>query len=1269
MPSPLRRTLRITRRTAGYGFLVLLILAALLVSIANLLLPFIENNPQRVQAWLSERVGQPVRFKESSTEWTRRGPRIRLIGLRVGEGGSAVEIARAELLVAVYSGLLPGHPLTELKAKDLHLRLEQLPDDSWQLLGVPRQENSKTDALDVLSGFGELQLERSDLVIRPNRHPAIRIPRIDMRMRVQGQQLRVGLRAEARRGDSPLQLVADLDRRNMSGRLWGGGDNLHAGHWLALFPGLKVPAVESETDLDVWAQIDRRKIIRVHGRVQVTDLALAKTKPEPPRLRLGKETLFDDIRGEWFWQRTADGWQAAIPEIRFDKGGGSERIRDVRVAADAQRWAAQANEVALNPFTVITPLAKGQLPDLDAWLNRAGIRGQVSTVKAGGRNDFSRWQAAGYGKDIGFKPIGNAPGFQGISGVLNADERGGVLRFADKPVVLDWPVSFGRAIPSRFDGSLAWWRSGPDWVLGARDLGWKGDGMALKLDTEMHFMAGRKAPLLNLAARLDSFDFATAKRFWLRHLMPKASIQWLDMALVKGTVRDGSVVISGDLADWPFANKAGRFSATATVLADQLKFAADWPAAENAVLAADFNGPGFSAIGTADFLGNRVRIKPSGIASFHDSELLIDVHTDSDFAKLMPVLQKTPLKTKVGDAVTALTGNGPVSADVRMLFPLKKGLAFNRISGDIDLRGVAVRSPDWNLAMSAATGRARFDNDGFSAAGIRGRMDKNPVSLDLRVGTGHVKDAGNRVEAGIAGPFHTDTLLRYDPSLADLKGVLDGQSQWQFGITLPNARNAADAPVLLEAQSNMVGTEIRLPVPLGKPAATAQAFQLRTNLPADKGLIEFRLGPAFRLLLKKPKDKPMAGIALFGAQTQGAVPVSGFSVRGISDEFDAPAWLALAKKSSEGSGLQSFDLSVNHLRLMGEDFGLTRLQLAPAPEAMGVRATGQRLDGVLTIPKAANAAISAKFSRVYFAQAGVPAQKAPVAMQPLDIGNPAALPPLMLEIEDLRLGAVLLGRCEVQTTPSRQGLLIQKFSTQSPMLSTTAGGLWQGEGAQSRTSLQATISSPDIGKLLTAAKYGSAIRRGKTEAKLSGVWSGAPMDFSLAGFNGLLDLRIEEGQFPEVKAGGGRLLGLMSLAELPRRLSLNFNDFTDKGLGFNSIKGEFRFANGNATTQNLRIDAPAADIRISGSTDLVNERFDQRVLVQPKAGGILPIIGAATAGPLGAAAGVVAQAVLDKPLKEGSATEYRITGPWTEPVVEKADRPAASQKNEATRRP
>ena len=83
-----------------------------------------------------------------------------------------VEIAQAELLVSVYSGLLPNHPLTELKVRNLHLSMVQQTDESWKLLGVPRQADSKQDALDVLSGFGELQIEDSEFRIVPRARQA-----------------------------------------------------------------------------------------------------------------------------------------------------------------------------------------------------------------------------------------------------------------------------------------------------------------------------------------------------------------------------------------------------------------------------------------------------------------------------------------------------------------------------------------------------------------------------------------------------------------------------------------------------------------------------------------------------------------------------------------------------------------------------------------------------------------------------------------------------------------------------------------------------------------------------------------------------------------------------------------------------------------------------------------------------------------------------------------------------------------------------------------
>ena len=306
------------------------------------------------------------------------------------------------------------------------------------------------------------------------------------------------------------------------------------------------------------------------------------------------------------------------------------------------------------------------------------------------------------------------------------------------------------------------------------------------------------------------------------------------------------------------------------------------------------------------------------------------------------------------------------------------------------------------------------------------------------------------------------------------------------------------------------------------------------------------------------------------------------------------------------------------------------------------------------LPDANGAAISARFGKVHFSGFGVPAKPA-TADTALDLGDPAQLPPVSVLIDDLRFGELAMGRAEVQTAPSAQGLEVRRLNTRSAALSIDAGGQWQRIGGRDRTALQAEVTSPDLGNVLTGMRYAGVIKRGKSRAELNGFWDGAPVDFSLAAFRGSMALDIRDGQILGVDPGGGRVLGLISLAELPRRLTLDFRDFFNKGMAFSSIKGRFDFAQGKADTRNLVIDAPAADIRITGSTDLVKEQFDQRVRVEPKAGGLLPVIGAVTAGPIGAAAGVVAQAVLDKPLKQGSAIEYRIRGPWAAPEVLKVE--------------
>lgn len=181
---------------------------------------------------------------------------------------------------------------------------------------------------------------------------------------------------------------------------------------------------------------------------------------------------------------------------------------------------------------------------------------------------------------------------------------------------------------------------------------------------------------------------------------------------------------------------------------------------------------------------------------------------------------------------------------------------------------------------------------------------------------------------------------------------------------------------------------------------------------------------------------------------------------------------------------------------------------------------------------------------------------------------------------------------------------------------------------------------------------GGRLAGGKGTAKFDAAWPGSPAAFRLEALNGSLVLDARDGRLLEVEPGAGRVLGLLSLAELPRRLTLDFRDFFSKGFAFNRLGGTVRFNGGTARSEGLVIDGPAATIDIHGAANLRAQSFDQTIEVRPKSGNLLAAVGAIAGGPVGAAIGAAANAVLRKPLGQLGAKTYRVTGPWKQPKVE-----------------
>lgn len=1281
MPSPLRRRIRHTRRLLGYGVLVVLILAAVAVGLLNQLLPMVEQNPGKVASWLSARVGEPVSFRLARGEWTRRGPRFILDDLRIGKGDTSLDIGRAELLVAVYSGLLPGEPLTELKVRDLSLSLEQGEDRRWRMVGLPFQPQPGVDPLDLLEALGELQIERASLAVRsPLLDAPLSLPRVDLRLRVSGSQLRAGLRAWADPRGSSLTGVVDLARDGWSGELWAGGDKLALSEWSPLLADTGL-VVAGSGKLDLWARIDTQRIMDVRARADFAPLALSARKPwrkrEDGRLQ-SPAAAFERVGVLARWQVDDNGWQLHAPQLSFHETSRSEPRRfDGLWVAGGKTYALQAPRMDFAPARALASLSDALPRGLREWLHEAAPDGELHDVNV--RGDREHWTGTARFDAVGWSTYGDRPGVQGLGGHAAFDQDGGVLRLAEGPARFSWP-RFRQPLDFRLAGNLAWWRDGGLWTVGASGLRIRGEDFGAHVRAELQFQGDGTKPRIDLAATVDPSTVQAAGKFWVVGKMPPATIDWLDRALKEGAVVDGRAVLAGDLDDWPFHDGQGRFDARARVQQARVAFNPDWPDAEAMDIDVSFDGPGMALEGEGMILGNRVRRVAGGIASFRDPRLRLDIEAPANGENLQALMLASPLRARYEEHLLSARIGGPALVTLELDLPLAARLGGRRIEGTIDLAEAHLADPRWDIDFSRVNGRTRFSDHGFAAEELQVEFEGQPGVFNLRVGEPYTGSAALAARADLAGTFPPQVLLARHEPLAWLRSYLDGSSAWRIGVDVPQGVAGRPAPPSrLSVESDLVGTAVTLPAPLAKPADIGMPLRLEAPLPVTGGEVRLELGELLRLRGRMGDGASMTGVLQFGPGAEVPMPAQGLIARGSSATLDAAGWIAFASQGEGTGGLENVDLRVASLDLLGSPFADVRLQLQREAERTRVQIAGKGIAGNVEIPRVLANGVKGSFDLLHWPEKPKPPDPETMDASARDAAaqlladeeagrsnDPGALPPLHFAVQDLRLGKLELGQAELVAKPIEGGLRIEKFSTRTPSLELLASGDWRRSGVStSRSDFDVQFKASSLGQLLGAFGLAGMVEDGETHGSLDGSWPGSPGAFALSRFTGRLKADVGEGQLLELEpGGGGRVLGLISLAEIPRRLTLDFSDFFDKGFGFNTMSGEFVFSDGRATTDLLQIDGPAAEIRVSGATDMRSQQYDQRIEVLPKAGGVLPAIGAIAGGPVGAAVGAVAQAVLQKPLKQAARTVYRVTGPWAEPKVEVIEKgpPATAQR-------
>ncbi|MBC7655683.1 MAG: TIGR02099 family protein, partial [Frankiaceae bacterium] len=976
MTTPLRRRIRHARRWTGYGVLVVLIGVALMVGIANQLLPMVERHPDKIAGWLSARVGEPVSFSKAHGEWTRRGPRFILEDLHVGKGSTELAIGRAQLQVAMYSGLLPGHPLTELKIRDLLLTLVQDADGRWKVIGLPGQ--TQADPLDRLEGFGELQIERAQLTIRaPKLKVDMRVPRVDARIRVNGPRLRVGVSAWAEPGDSPMSAVLDLHRRTGDGLVWTGGDKLVLSHWHRALAAVGAVPEQGTAKLGVWVSLVDRRIREVTVEAEIEQARMHSAQP----LRLSDGSSrparldFDRLEAKARWRVTGNGWQLIAPTLNVTRAGKVAHL-DQLVIDGGRQFRLTGPQLDLAPLAAIVSLSDRFPNRLRMFLQQANPQALLRDVRIQGWRDGPLHGSMAISR-LELRPFARQPGLAGLAGQIQFDRNGGVLRIDPAPVRVDWPGGLRQPVELQLSGTVAAWRSGPGWNIGLDRFNLQGSDFAAGVRAELGFQGDGSAPTLELAADLAPLSFETAKKFWILHKLPASTVHWLDTALVQGQVLDGRVVIGGDLDDWPFRNNSGRLDARARIRGATLKFNQGWPAGESMDIDVVFNGPGVELSGTGVLRGNPIKRVLGGIADFHAPVLKLDIASDTQGETLRQLMIDSPLNKDYGEHLKAATITGSANVAVFLDLPLHAGLGEKRIEGTLDLERARLADSRWDIDFSQVSGRTEFSQHGFATQDLRVRFENQPGVFNLRVGQ-RAGDASLAALATLEGRFAGATLVNRYEDLAWLKPWMTGNSHWKLAVRIPKAIGQRQPPSQLRVSSDLVGTSLSMPEPFRKPAGEPLALDLQLALPVAQGELNLRLGDLVRMRGLLRKNQPIAAAMQFGDGAMAAIPATGISVRGSAPVVDATGWVAFSGKGSSASTINDVNLQAGQLIFLDRAFADSRLQLSRTTAMTVASFKGKGIEGSIDIPTETTRGVQGRFARLYLpSDAGQTAEPSP----------------------------------------------------------------------------------------------------------------------------------------------------------------------------------------------------------------------------------------------------------------------------------------------------
>jgi uncharacterized protein (TIGR02099 family) len=1269
----MRALLRKLLRWLAYTAATAVILLAMLVGIVRLLLPLVPEYQDEIRRLATDATGLTVDFQRITASWPLAGPELRLFDVTASMPDTGENVLDAEeFVVGINLMRLLGEreiAPSRVGVSRASVRVRRELDGTFMIQNQPLARFLRPDR-DIDGGeIPDVVLSLNDIAVvyeeaaRPGLPLELMVKRLALDL--YGETLRADgdVQLEETFGRS-IELFADLPTAFLRGealpvgrepewRASVAGKGLQLGRLLRFWSDEPVPVETGRGDVSLSGRFAGTRLLDFSAELDLEEVVL--TEPT------GRPEAYGSIAGRFEWQRQDQGWLLAGSRLRITRE--RQTWPDVQWSVRYQGTegsrsvSARANFVRLQDLYPMMRVVAAR--EVREKLLPLALRGDLRQLAF----DISLEPGAParYELEAKFNRLGldltDGLRLSDLGGQLAADQDGGRLQIGSSGSDFVVPELFPLPIEANVLEGLLVWRVTESHVRVLSDnVELVTPFMELSSRFELSVPRAGGSPFIDLSASARSPDIALAVNHLPLNRMPPSLARWLTRAIVAGRMPDAQIDMRGELQGFPYAQSEGRFLIDFNLEDAILDYAEGWPRVEG--MNARFVLDGVSLRTTQNrgvIAGMPIQDRDVGFEDLREGLLEISGSQMVQFEQLLGFVRSSPIADALGPTLARVRGSGELDGTMELRIPVLRPRNYE-LEAVLQPRDCDVSLDGVGFGLSAVVGRLDVRNTRVSANNLRARLLNEPVEIDIRP----AEDADGLYShfAGIKG---TTPAVKWMSALSlPYPDRISGSFGWDAMVLIPLWREEGTAPLHVLVRSDLQGMESKLPAPLAKHPASAEQLDVDIAFPAD-GIIELtgelrrELSWALRLQNIGETWQIERGALHAGSATVVLPDIPGVELSGRLAQLSLGDWLALTDEGGDGRWTELYReavVDIEELNVFGQLFRAVELEAQRGEQSWSIQVDSPAAVGTITVPFQFDGSrpLTLDMSRLWLTES---AEEADAEMDPRDVV------PVNATVADFAIGDMRFGSLETSLQRVPDGIMASPIQMTTESFTMGGDGAWLVESGQpgaQRSRLRLDLASSDVKPTLLSLGYDPLIEGDGATASLDITWAGPPAADFLERATGQFRVNINQGSLVELDPGGGRLLGVLSVAALPRRLSLDFSDVFDEGLPFETLRGDFSLDAGNAYTCNLGLEGSVADMGIVGRAGLKDEDYDQLAVVKPHMSSMLAIGGTVVGGPgIGAAMLLISQ-IFRKPLSALGESYYRVSGRWEDPEINRVQR-------------